>query len=134
MTNKKPKISLHCDVEGCTFKTKAGFFAAQELGRHKKFVHGIVGATAAKKKSQLPTPIPIAHTENPEPSVGKKRGPYNKSKSNIAKGASSNGEAIALITTGKIISFCEAEAEKYNISKRAFTQRCAELFLASQVW
>lgn len=130
-TAKKPadKVILNCAVEGCNFSTKLSAFAKQELGRHMKFNHGIPGTSASANLMQSKKAGDIQPLiEKPEPTNGQPKRTYTR-RSTINVGYDSQ----ALITVGKIISACEAEAEKLGAPKNSFTQRCAELFYASQI-
>jgi hypothetical protein len=139
----KSAEAVKCTQQDCDWIAKSQTHGKQELGRHLKFVHGIAGRSYSAKSSRKKLSISkemnniIEHGSIEEAQeVLQKRAKWREKKQKsrgIAKGAYSNGEAIALITVGKIIAYCEAEAEKSHISKDAFTARCAELFFASQV-
>lgn len=141
---EQKKIELRCIEPNCEYITKKSPFAKQELGRHLRFVHGIAGASSSaaimqKKKAPTITTSKIANgeymgdTTSSVAAEAPKRSYKKRDPLSISGGALSNGEAIALITVGRIQAYCEIEAKKYGISEIDFTLRCSQLFYASQV-
>jgi len=131
--NTKPAVSPaaldcpECKAEGIT----ASFSDAKNLGRHRRFKHGVIGRSAVKAALRVTAGAGSFNTERTlVPYAGRTQNQLTtiRNHEEIQNGFAIDPIALAL-AVGNLEEFCRHFAQEHDVPARQFTRHVAQLLL-----
>jgi uncharacterized C2H2 Zn-finger protein len=105
---------------------------AAELGKHRRFKHGVLGREAAKNQlAKSSHPEGLERKNEKRRSIGNQTDSSNQPSHVTYDGsrAPSLDPIAYALAVGSLKEFCRNAAEEHGIPSREFTRHCAELLL-----